>query len=399
VTDESDGIDVIDLDTRLRQLAQELNHALIEQVAGIGTLTTPAWRAAFQAVPRHLFAPRFTLPQNLGSQTLDGTDSAQREDWLRAVYQNEALLTDFDEHDLPTTSCSAPSVVATMLESSPVSDGDTVLEIGTGTGWTAGLLAHRLGSDAVTSVDISARCITNARTRLARLGLTPTLAVTDGYLGYPARAPYDRIIATAALRNVPPAWLAHTRPGGTILTDLRGDFAGNLALVTVDDHRHGHGRFLPGTVRFMPLRSAEQPVEQLPELAARAVSNPGERRTTDLNPAALRERPFAFLAQLALPGTEAGQVIIRDSDIRGPVYFCVTDPHSQAWARVATDATADREVTQGGGRRLWDEMEAAHHLWNKLGRPRPESFTITISPDAGQVVELPGADRSWTLPL
>ncbi|HZA05573.1 MAG TPA: hypothetical protein VE617_13495, partial [Propionibacteriaceae bacterium] len=75
--------------------------------------------------------------------------ATQREDWLRAVYHKEALLTDFDEHGIPTTSCSAPSVVATMLESSQASEGDTVLEIGTGTGWTAGLLAHRLGSDAV----------------------------------------------------------------------------------------------------------------------------------------------------------------------------------------------------------------------------------------------------------
>lgn len=167
--------ELIELDGRLRQLADDLNCALIEQLVAIGKLTTPAWRAAFEAVPRHLFTPRFTLPMNIGGHTLDGTDPAQREDWLRAVYHNEALLTDFDEHDIATTSCSAPTVVATMLESSQASEGDTVLEIGTGTGWTAGLLAHRLGSDAVTSVDINARCVAEARQRLDHLGLTPTL--------------------------------------------------------------------------------------------------------------------------------------------------------------------------------------------------------------------------------
>jgi len=391
--------DVTELDSRLRQLASDLNHALIEQLMTSGKLTTPAWRAAFEAIPRHLFAPRFTLPQNMGSHTFHATDTAQREDWLRAVYHNEALLTDFDEYDIATTSCSAPSVVAIMLESSQATEGDTVLEIGTGTGWTAGLLAHRLGSEAVTSVDISAQCVAEARERLDQLGLAPTLAVTDGYLGDPARAPYDRMIVTASLRKVPPAWLDQTRPGGTILTDLRGDFAGNLALFTVDADKSAHGRFLPETVRFMPLRSAEQPFQQLPELSARAVSEPGEHRKTSLDPAALRERPFAFLAQLALPGTEAGHVIVKDGQTRGPTYFCLTDPRSQAWARVETDTTTDRSVTQGGDRRLWDELEAMHELWTGLGQPRPDNFTITITPGGDQIVSLPDGGRSWSLPL
>lgn len=387
--------DVIELDSWLQQLANELNHALIEQVAAAGELTTPAWRAAFEAVPRHLFAPRFTLPDNLGRQTLDATDNTQREEWLRAAYHNDALLTEFDEHDIPTTSCSAPSVVAIMLESSQAAEGDTVLEVGTGTGWTAGLLAHRLGSDAVTSVDTNPRCVTDARARLDRLGLTPTLAVADGYLGHPPRAPYDRIIATASLRKVPPAWLGQTRPGGTILTDLRGDFAGNLALLTGDTDQSAHGRFLAETVRFMPLRSVEHPFQELPELSSRAVREPGEQRMTSLDPTALRKRAFGFLAQLTMPGTQAARIRITD----GPMYFCLTDPASQAWARVDTGTSADRPVTQGGDRRLWDELEATYDLFQRLGQPLPENFTITITPDGGQLVDLPGADRSWSLPL
>lgn len=390
---------LIELDGRLLQLAADLNRTRIEQVAASGKLITPAWRAAFEVVPRHLFAPRFTLPQNMGSRTLDAADTNQREDWIRAVYHKEALLTDFDDHGIPTTSCSAPSVVATMLESSQASEGDTVLEIGTGTGWTAGLLAHRLGSAAVTFVDISDQCIAEARERLNYFALTPTLAVTDGYLGYPARAPYDRIIATASLRKVPPAWLHQTRPGGTILTDLRGDFAGNLALFTMATKTSAYGRFLPETVSFMPLRSVEQPFEQLPKLSARAVSELGEHRTTRLAPSALRERAFAFFAQLAMPGTESGHVIVKDGRTRGSTHFCLTDPRSQAWARVETDTTTDRSVTQGGDRRLWDELEAAHDRWTRLGQPRPAHFTITITPDGAQVVNLPDEGRSWSLPL
>jgi hypothetical protein len=81
------------------------------------------------------------------------------------------------------------------------------------------------------------------------------------------------------------------------------------------------------------------------------------------------------------------------------MYSCLTDPRTEAWARVQIHALADRPVTQGGGRLLWDELEAAHELWQQLHEPRPEDFTITITPDGQQLVSLPGTDHSWTLPL
>lgn len=388
--------DVIEQDSKLSQLAADLNHALIEHLAASGKLTARSWRTAFEEVPRHLFAPRFTLPDNLGGHTLDIAHGAHREEWLRAVYHDEALLTIFDECEMATTSCSAPSVVATMLESSQATDGDAVLEIGTGTGWTAGLLSHRLGSEAVTSVDIDQRCVAEARERLEHLGLNPTLTVVDGYLGFPTRAPYDRIIATASLRRVPPVWLQQVRPGGTILTDLRGDFAGNLARLTVNDDGSASGRFLPERVNFMPLRSEEEHLYELPDLASRAVSAPGPHRRTDLGPVALRKWEFAFLAQLSMPGARAGRIRIKG----GPMYFCLTDPRSESWARVEVEADdAEREVTQGGDRRLWDELEAAYELWTRLDQPQPAHFTITVSPDGGQAVTLPATDKQWSLPL
>lgn len=390
--------DMIEQDSQLRQLADELNQALITQLENAGKLTTPAWRAAFEAVPRHVFVPQFTLPDNLGGRVLTVADRSQRKEWLSAAYHNEALLTIFDEHDIVTTSCSAPAVVAIMLESSQASEGDTVLEIGTGTGWTAALLSHRLGTTAVTSVDINPRCVAEARERLDGLGLDPVLAVTDGYLGYAERAPYDRIIATASLRKVPPAWFRQVRQGGTILTDLRGDFAGNLARLTVESDGSAHGRFLPETVNFMPLRSEEYLLQELPDLASRAVSASGEDRRTELDPAALRKRSFGFLAQLTMPGTRAGRIRIKG----GPMYFCLTDPHSESWARVQIDpGTTDtnRHVTQGGGRRLWEELEAAHELWTSLEQPSPEEFTIRVTIDGDQIVSLPSTDRRWRLPL
>ncbi|SFQ17445.1 methyltransferase domain-containing protein [Amycolatopsis rubida] len=387
--------DVIEQDSRLSQLAADLNTDLVEGLETSGKLTTRAWGAAFEDVPRHLFAPRFTLPDNLGGMVLGIADGTRPEEWLNAVYHDEALLTIFDEREMVTTSCSAPSVVAIMLESSQAAEGDTVLEIGTGTGWTAGLLSHRLGPDAVTSVDIDPRCVREARERLDHLGFAPTLAVADGYLGYPTRAQYDRIIATTSLRKVPPAWLTQVRPGGTILADMRGDFAGNLARLTVSEDGSASGHFLRERVNFMPLRSnKEEHVRELSELASRAVSAPGQQRRTSLAPAALRTWDFAFLAQLSMPETRAGRVRIDG----GPMYYCLTDPRSESWARVDADTDdTEHEVTQGGDRRLWDELETAHELWTRLNQPSPADFAITVSAAGEQAVSLPDADRQWAL--
>ena len=131
-----------------------------------------------------------------------------------------------------------------------------VLEIGTGTGYNAALLlCERLGSDWVTSVDIDPQLVALARERLAANGYTPTLAAVDGARGYPAGAPYDRIIATCSVPAVPPAWLNQTTPGGMIMVDVRGMIGGTVARLTVGDDGTATGRFQPHYREFMPLRA------------------------------------------------------------------------------------------------------------------------------------------------
>ncbi|MEU4517361.1 hypothetical protein AB0F52_01430 [Amycolatopsis sp. NPDC024027] len=107
---------------------------------------------------------------------------------------------------------------------------------------------------------------------------------------------------------------------------------------------------------------------------------------------------FAFFAQLAMPGTESGYVKVTD----GPMHFCLTDPHTGAWARVEAtsgDPAAEREVTQGSDRRLWDELAAAHEQWLHLQQPRPEDFSILVKLEGEQVVAHPATGTGWLLPL
>jgi protein-L-isoaspartate(D-aspartate) O-methyltransferase len=376
------------------------NLSMIDRLLSNGSLHSPEWASAFQRVPRHLFAPQFRLHEIYGGHTLDGRHKDQQDAWLRAVYANDPLLTRIADDGTLLSTVSSPTVVARMLEALHVGIGHSVLEIGTGSGWNAGLLATRLGSDAVTSVDVDPAYIEEARGRLAFLGLNPTLQLADGYAGYPERGPYDRIIATCSVRHIPPAWLEQVRTGGTILADIRGSFSGGVARIVRAQGNEAFGAFLVAGGSFMPLRSPDHRLRDNADVAkmVRGMSDTnGETRTTELDPAVFKERNgFPFLAQLAIPGSVTAPV---ETESRGK-FFCLMHPESGAWARVEMgDDSTTRHVVQGGNRRLWDELEASYELWLSVNRPTRQNFSITITPEGEQFVYLAGSPYKWRLPL
>jgi protein-L-isoaspartate O-methyltransferase len=125
----------------------------------------------FETVPRHAFLPRFFTCTDDGMRHLAvGRGDPQ---WLNLVYQDQAWTTQLDSDDrswetsrhqgpvsgTPTSSSSQPSLMAAMLESLDVQDGDRVLEIGTGTGYNVTLLSERLDDDHVVSIDINSTLV------------------------------------------------------------------------------------------------------------------------------------------------------------------------------------------------------------------------------------------------
>ena len=193
--------------------------ALRDELVAAGKLTSPQWQAAVLAVPRHEFVPEFYErgPDSVGPgawELVSASSPETRERWWNGVWANTSLVTQLDDLGRwgaqtatgPTSSSSAPSLMTRMLESLDIRDGHRVLEIGTGTGYNAALMSHRLGAENVFSVDVDAGLVDSARDRLAALGYRPTLATVDGVTGLPGYAPYDRIIATCAVSWVPWSW-------------------------------------------------------------------------------------------------------------------------------------------------------------------------------------------------
>ncbi|WP_028802700.1 methyltransferase domain-containing protein [Streptomyces sp. 142MFCol3.1] len=250
------------LDHELDDLAAQARAAMVREIEASGAWEAdPVWREAFETVPRHLFVPYYYVGVLGGFERVWGEDPdpRSRERWVRGAYADAPLATRVRDGELVSSS-SQPSLMAAMLTELEVRDGDAVLEIGAGTGYNAALLAHRLGDDRVTTIDLDAEITESARRHLAAAGHHPLVVTGDGARGVPGRAPFDRIIATCTLTTIPRPWLAQCTPGARILAPL----ATGLIALRVRDARHAEGRFLHTPAYFVPLRGATRP-ERAPE--------------------------------------------------------------------------------------------------------------------------------------
>lgn len=260
---------------------------LVREIAAGGALADAAWRRAFEEVPRELFVPFYYVTTSEGGQERlwrDDPDPDRRRRWRAGVYEDVALATRVRDGTLISSS-SQPSLMARMLEALDVRDGMRVLEIGTGPGWNAGLLAHRLGDAYVTTIDLDPDITEAARSHLAAAGHRPEVVTGDGARGHPARAPYDRIIATCTVPAVPSAWTVQCTSGAVILAPM----ATGLLRLTADRPAHASGRFLAMPAYFVGLRGGPQ----VPVAEAAATGVPVH---------ALRHDSFRFLLALVTPG-------------------------------------------------------------------------------------------------
>ncbi|MFF1607265.1 methyltransferase domain-containing protein [Amycolatopsis sp. NPDC058278] len=374
-----------------------LRRRLVEHLLDEDVLHAPEWIAAFRAVPRHVFLPRFFVPAGGLWAAVDRGDPG----WLETVYSRDVLVTQLDDDPdrwerarrtgpvagTPTSSSSMPSIMAIMLEELRVRDGQCVLEIGTGTGYNAALLSHRCGAGRVSTVDIDPVIVAAARERLAAAGHHPACAVGDGALGFPAGMIFDRVLCTASVSSIPPAWLAQTAPGGLIVTTLNRPIGAGLVRLVAGEDGTAQGRVLARDGRFMPLRA-----HRLPETGPLPMPSRGDWEQTRLPMSTVLQprKQFEFFAGLALPGVRP----VREGGDETPGVALVHPDGS--WVRHRKRGGAD-EVAQGGPRALWELAEAAFVEWCELGKPDRDRFGVTVTADR-QEFWLDSPDgRTWPL--
>ena len=166
-------------------------------------------------------------------------------EWAGRAYKNEPLPIECGQ------TISQPYVVAFMTEKLELDERDKVLEIGTGSGYQAAVLAHLCRR--VYTVERWRELQKAAERRLARLGITNvTTIIGDGWLGWPPQAPFDRIIVTAAADKTPQALIDQLKVGGRMIVPL-GKTRDTQQLVQIDKTETGltESELLP--VRFVPL--------------------------------------------------------------------------------------------------------------------------------------------------
>ncbi len=182
----------------------------------------PRLLAALRAVPRHELVPP---------------------EWREEAYRDEPLPIGHGQ------TISQPYVVAAMTEALDLQPGERVLEIGTGSGYQAAVLAE-LGTE-VFSIEIVPELAERARTDLARLGYARVrVRAGDGYRGWPEEAPFDAIVVTAAPDHVPEALTEQLAVGGRLVMPLG---RGVQELVRITRTEGGLAREHLFDVRFVPM--------------------------------------------------------------------------------------------------------------------------------------------------
>jgi protein-L-isoaspartate(D-aspartate) O-methyltransferase len=178
--------------------------------------------AAMRKVPRHLFVP----PEVAGQAYAD--------------------------HPLPIghgQTISQPYIVAFMTEALHLDGDEKVLEVGTGSGYQAAVLAEIVSR--VYTIEIVAPLAEEARARLKDLGYSNVeVRAGDGYQGWPEAAPFDAIIVTAAAPRIPEPLMEQLSDGGRLILPV-GDAVQELVVVTRRGDRFEKKRVLP--VRFVPM--------------------------------------------------------------------------------------------------------------------------------------------------
>jgi protein-L-isoaspartate(D-aspartate) O-methyltransferase len=216
-----------DLTKLFSERQQQRDEMVRTQFSGLGRtrITDQAVLDAMRRVPRHLFIPE-----------------AER----RYAYADTPVPIGYGQ------TISQPYIVALMTQGLELKPGISVLEVGTGSGYQAAILAEI--TDAVSTIEIIEPLFKRVQTTLARLGYEKVnVRRGDGYYGLPDFAPFDRIIVTCAALHVPPPLFEQLKPGGKMIIPVGGAYETQRLLLVTKDEKGAKTSKTLELVKFVPL--------------------------------------------------------------------------------------------------------------------------------------------------
>ncbi|MCI4326370.1 MAG: protein-L-isoaspartate O-methyltransferase [Thermoplasmata archaeon] len=195
-------------------------------VTGLGDVAGPV-AAAMRAVPRHYFVPSVSL---------------------RRAYDDEPVPLGPDY-----ATVSAPHMVAMQLEAADLERGDTLLEIGSGSGYLLAVASHLVGAPGhLVGVEVDATLAARSRATLARLGVDATIRIRDGRESVPEGPVFDGVVVSCATPHLYPSWIAALADGGRLVAPVGTPTEQALTLYRRTGDR-GSTSVGPAC-RFVPLR-------------------------------------------------------------------------------------------------------------------------------------------------
>ena len=351
-----------------------LREALICKLTRQSTLTDARIADALRAVPRHSFVPEASLQRS---------------------YEDSVVPVKHVGDELVST-LSQPSAIVVMLEQLQVQDGMRVLEIGTGTGYNAALLAALAGPKGkVTTVDIDEDLSRHAEIVLDRLGYSTVHVQTgDGFLGVPEHAPYDRIELSVATPAISPAWTSQLVDGGLFVGPIR---VKGMQFLTPAFRKNG-AQLVSESIHachFVPMRGSrtanistyrlpvrpnlrfvwESPDEFPAGLLTRILRQ--ERKVLDEVPVSWPAAAYILLTNEAAFYTES-----TDGRVHG---IAILDRDSESLASVisSSDGWGAAAIVMYGGEGARRRLAHSIDAWARNGRPGIDALRLTAVPSPG----------------
>ncbi|MCP3015056.1 protein-L-isoaspartate(D-aspartate) O-methyltransferase [Nocardiopsis dassonvillei] len=360
-----------------------LHSALVDRID-----TPEPVREAFAAHPRHRFIPDMVWPDATG---LPLYRTADPDRWTRLVYGIDAVTTQANDggsgpRNEPSSSSSAPQVMADMMVAAGVGAGMRVLEIGTGTGWNAAILSQLVGGKgSVTSIEIDPAVAALARERLTGTGVIVRTAA-----GPPAGEVYDAVIATCAATRIPEGWFAATDQGASLVLPWSPHPAAHSTPITalMVDGKRAAGAFVreAAFMRDRTQRSGDLPFPGLGQ--PRTPLDPFPVGSVELIGSGMMTQ-----LMLMLPGVRLGT---GSRPFQGEPGRIVWLGAGSAWAYLWPDGT----VTGGGNRSLSVELADAYRRLQDAGLPALGAFTLEAGPErVSYRVTCASIDQCWEHPV